>query len=435
MGSSAALTHYGEVQDYLFGLKAKGVKFGIDRMRMLAAELGHPERAGPVIHIAGTNGKGSTAAMLDAILRAAGKKVGLYTSPHLVRLGERVQVDRQILTEAEIVAYTRELRPIAERLGAVNPDDHPSFFEFMTAMAFLQFARRGCDVAVAEVGLGGELDATNIVQPQVTVITSIGFDHCEVLGYTHAEIARAKAGILKPGVPVVIGRLPRDAVDVVRSQARRLGCPFHAVAETFGEDFNTYPETSLEGECQRWNAATATLVARALPTDWGVDEAAITAGLRAAYWPARWQRFVYGTRQLILDASHNPEGAETLADNLERLVAKLGRNPIIVVGALGAARAGALIDVVSRYAREIHLVVPNQSRACSHATLRQLVPDGFSGQVHDARVEDLFSPAGVAPLGEDGETIVVTGSIYLAGEVLMQLRPEQGPGEGRLQDF
>ncbi|MGY8719622.1 MAG: bifunctional folylpolyglutamate synthase/dihydrofolate synthase, partial [Verrucomicrobiia bacterium] len=173
MGSSDELTDYSSVQDYLFGLKAKGIKFGIDRMRSLAAEIGHPERQLPVIHLAGTNGKGSTAAMLDQILRRAGKKVGLYTSPHLVKLGERVQVEREILTETEIVEYTRELLPVAERLGASSPDDHPSFFEFMTAMAFLQFARKGCDVAVAEVGLGGELDATNFVQPAVTAITSI----------------------------------------------------------------------------------------------------------------------------------------------------------------------------------------------------------------------------------------------------------------------
>jgi dihydrofolate synthase / folylpolyglutamate synthase len=137
------LIHYAAVQDYLFGLKAKGVKFGIDRMRLLAAEIGHPELAVPIIHIAGTNGKGSTAAMLDSILQEAGLRVGLYTSPHLVRLGERVQVNRARLTEEEILTFTQELKGVAERLGAVDPDDHPSFFEFMTAMAFLQFARRG----------------------------------------------------------------------------------------------------------------------------------------------------------------------------------------------------------------------------------------------------------------------------------------------------
>ncbi|HEX2099298.1 MAG TPA: bifunctional folylpolyglutamate synthase/dihydrofolate synthase, partial [Candidatus Synoicihabitans sp.] len=154
---------YAAVQDYLFSLKARGVKFGIDRMRTFAAALGHPERKLPIIHVAGTNGKGSTAAMLDAILHAAGLRTGLYTSPHLVRLGERVQVERRALSETEIVAYTGELRPIAEQVARHDPDEHPSFFEFMTAMAFLQFARARCQVGIVEVGLGGRLDATNVV--------------------------------------------------------------------------------------------------------------------------------------------------------------------------------------------------------------------------------------------------------------------------------
>lgn len=429
------LADYSAVQDYLFALKAHGVKFGIDRMRLLSAALGNPERSFPVIHLAGTNGKGSTAAMLDAILRAAGRRVGLYTSPHLVRLGERVQVDREILSEAEIVAFTRELLPIAARLGAEDPDNHPSFFEFMTAMAFLQFARRSCDVAVAEVGLGGELDATNIVQPTVTAITSIGFDHCEVLGYTHAEIARAKAGILKSGVPVVIGRMPEEAEKVVRARAAELGCPLTSVREVFGNDLANYPATNLEGDCQRWNAATATLIVRALPSEWNVGAEAVSRGLGAASWPARWQRFRLGRRTLILDASHNPEGAETLGVNLARLVGEIGHRPIIVVGALGAARAGALMEVVARFARDIHLAVPHQARACSHQTLRQFIPTDFEGNVYDASVADLLSPESLARLGGEDETIVVTGSIYLAGEVMAQLQPERGPGEGRLQDF
>ena len=146
-------TGYAPVQDYLFSLKAKGMKFGIDRMQVLVEALGHPERSYPVIHVAGTNGKGSVSALLDAILHTAGWRTGLYTSPHLVKLGERVQVDRQLLGETEIVAYTNELRPVAERPALFSADDHPSFFEFMTAMAFLQFARRQVDVGIIEVGL------------------------------------------------------------------------------------------------------------------------------------------------------------------------------------------------------------------------------------------------------------------------------------------
>ncbi len=185
---SPRLTDYASVTEYLYALKAAGPKFGLDRMRGLAVALGHPERDCAVIHLAGTNGKGSVSAMLDAIFQAAGWRTGLYTSPHLVKLGERVQVNRQLLTEDEIVAYTRELQPIADRLTAAHADERPSFFEFMTAMAFLQFKRQQVDVAIIEVGLGGRLDATNIVQPEISVITSIGLDHCEMLGHFYGNV-------------------------------------------------------------------------------------------------------------------------------------------------------------------------------------------------------------------------------------------------------
>jgi dihydrofolate synthase / folylpolyglutamate synthase len=431
----APFSDYAAVQDYLFGLKAQGVKFGIDRMRAFAAALGHPERAMPVIHIAGTNGKGSTAAMLDAILRAADKRVGLYTSPHLVRLGERVQVDRRILTETEIVNYTESLRPVAEQLGAADLDDHPSFFEFMTAMAFLQFARQRCDVAIVEVGLGGRLDATNVVEPEVSVITSIGLDHCEMLGYTIEAIAAEKAGIIKPGRPVVMGRLPLEAEAVVRQIAAERGCPLHSVRDTFGEELAAYPHTNLECDYQRLNAATATLTARCLPKTWGVTEAHIEEGLEHSDWPGRWQRLTIGGRTLILDASHNPEGAQVLEPSLERLERETGRRPVVITGALGVTRATPLLATVARHAREIHLVVPQQARACSHAELEACLPHGYAGPVHRSTLIGLFPQPDTCTAGEADDVVVVTGSIYLIGEVLTRLQPERGPGEGRLQDF
>ena len=441
---------YPAVKEYLYALKAGGVKFGIDRMRRLSAALGHPERSYPVIHVAGTNGKGSVAAMLESILRAAGRRTGLYASPHLVKLGERVQVDRQLLTEAEIVAYTNELMPVAQTAAAFAADEHATFFEFMTAMAFLQFQRKRVDAAVIEVGLGGRLDATNVVEPEVSVITSIGLDHVAELGGTFGLIAREKAGIIKPGRPVVMGRLPAEAEAVVREVAAAQGAPVHSVREIFGEETAGYPRTNLAGDYQRWNAATATVAARLLRERWSVSsgraanlsggqvppsEEHIARGLGQVDWPGRWQRTSIGGRPLILDASHNPEGAQMLERNLQELVAATGRQPVIVTGALGEFRARALLEVVLRYACEVHLVTPKQARACTFEELVALVPAGARARVHRGTVEGIFPDAHTCTVGGRGDTIVVTGSIYLLGEILERLEPRRGAGEGRLQDF
>jgi dihydrofolate synthase/folylpolyglutamate synthase len=432
---TAQLTNYAAVTEYLYALKAGGVKYGIDRMRRLAAALGHPERSYPVIHVAGTNGKGSVSAMLDAILHAAGWRTGLYTSPHLVKLGERVQVDRRLLTETEIVAYTNELRPVAAQAAADAADEHATFFEFMTAMAFLQFQRKQADIAIVEVGLGGRLDATNVVQPEITVITSIGLDHIAELGGTVALIAREKAGIIKPGRPVVFGRLPPEAEAVIREVSAAAGAPVHSVREVFGDDLSRYPATNLDGDYQRWNAATATLAARLLPAKWKLTPETVTRGLQQVNWPGRWQSTTLGGRPLILDASHNPEGAAVLERNLQQLVAATGRKPVIVAGALGEFRARALLDVVCRFAQEVHLVTPHQARASSFEELIALVPPDKRALVRRGTLEQIFPDAHTCAVGGAGDTVVVTGSIYLLGEVLERIEPGRGAGEGKLQDF
>jgi dihydrofolate synthase/folylpolyglutamate synthase len=411
------------------------VKFGIDRMNLWLDALGHPERSTPVIHITGTNGKGSTVAMLEAIFRTAGWRTGMYTSPHLVRLGERVQVNRELLTEQEILEYTNELRPVAEAVSRDNSDDHPSFFEFMTAMAFLQFARKKCDVALIEVGLGGRLDATNVVRPEVAVITSVGLDHCEMLGDTIEIIAAEKAGIIKPGKPVVIGQLPSSAERNVRAVAAALGSPVYSIREEFGDDLTRYPATNLAGDYQRLNAATATLVAKMLSGRWRLTAEVVERGLQLVSWPGRWQRMTIGGRTLILDASHNPEGAQILDTNLRRLIAETGRPPVVVTGVLGAARARPLLETICRHVREVHLVMPQQARACRFEELEALMPTSFSGTIRRANVAEIFPGPGQCSIGETQDTILVTGSIYLLGEILARIEPQRGVGEGRLQDF
>ena len=429
------MDNYPQVKEYLYSLKYHGAKYGIDRMRLLSEALGHPERTFPVIHIAGTNGKGSTAAMLEAIYRAAGLKTGLFTSPHLVHQGERIQVNRKILSHKAIVDYVRDLRPIAEEIGRLNPDDHPSFFEFMTAMAFLTFARENVDVGLIEVGLGGELDATNVVEPELSIITSISYDHTEILGDSLEEIARAKAGIIKQGRPVLIGRLPAAAEAEIRRIAGTRSAPVHSVREVFGEDIADYPQPALDGPHQRWNAATATLAARILAGRLPVTQAQVDAGLRNVRWAGRWDvRALPGGKTLIFDAAHNEEGAQVLEDNLRKLVQREGRRPAVICGALGERRAKAVLETAARHASEIVLMRPSQPRASSWEVLEAAIPPSFKGRVRRSTVRAQIPAPGELVTGGPGGTVVATGSIYLLGELMEALEYPEPVEEHTLQD-
>jgi dihydrofolate synthase/folylpolyglutamate synthase len=436
MSIVSASESYDEACRFLVGLKASGVSLGLERMERLMDMMGRPDREVPLIHVAGTNGKGSVSAMLEVILRAAGWRTGMYTSPHLVRLGERIQVNRQALSEGQIVEHVRALAPVVARIQAgKGPSSAPSYFEFMTALAFQHFAQQKCDVAVIEVGLGGRLDATNVIMPEISVITSIGLDHCEMLGDTLEAIAAEKAGIIKTGVPVVIGRMPPAAERVIRVVAAERRARVVSVAEAFGADIDNYPVSRLAGRYQRANAATATLAARILPPRWRISEGGIEKSLQTVEWPARWQRFLISDRIVILDSTHNAEGAAVLSDSFQDLAGEFGRAPVVVTGVLGVARAGPLMDVISRFAAAIHLVRPKQARATPTGQLAAMVPADFQGLVSQDEVEKLFPAEATCSVGVPGDVIVVTGSIYLAGEVLARIDPSRGPFEGELQDF
>ena len=416
---------FSETTDYLYSLRNRGSQYGIERMERFVAALGHPQKQFPVVHVAGTNGKGSVCAMLEALYRENGYKTGLFTSPHLVHLGERVQVDRHPLSMDGIARYTGRLQTVAEDLERESPGSHPTFFEFMAAMAFLHFAESGVDIACIETGLGGRLDATNVVDPGLSIITTISLDHTELLGETLADIAREKAGILKPGRPALIGPLPEEAMEVVCGIAAKRDCPLYTLEQRFPST-SDLPETNLFGAFQRINAGLALQATEILSQHFPIQS---TSALQQVDWPGRWQTLQASGRTLILDATHNPEGARQLTENL----ASLPEKPILVAGTLGEERGQHLMQAIAPFARELHLIQPRQPRALSCESLQACLPPDFSCPVHPSQIDTLF-PGGECAVGKPGDTVVCTGSIYLIGEILQQLQAVHPATPGNLQD-
>ena len=325
----------------LFALEQFGIKLGLDNIRTLLAALDHPERAWPSIHIAGTNGKGSVAAMVERGLRAAGLKTGRYTSPHLDRIEERVALDGQPVDSATFESVTADTFKVIDRLvdgslpGSSLGEGRPTFFEVSTAIAFDIFRRAQVDVAVVEVGLGGRFDATNVLTPKITAITSIAFDHERHLGRTLSDIAFEKAGIAKPGVPLILGRLPEEAAARIATVAHEVGAP---LVDAHAPSDRTYPSMTLalRGRHQLANAAVAVAILERWSTDVShLPTEAIVTGLTECEWPARLEWLLvpfdslsshFATGQLaqdgppdgelLIDAAHNPAGAEALASYL-----------------------------------------------------------------------------------------------------------------------
>lgn len=402
-------------------------------MRCFVEALAHPEKSYPIIHVAGTNGKGSVCAMLEAIYRANNFRTGLYTSPHLIRQGERVQVNRSIIEEAEIVKYTKLLRPIAEKLGEKDIDDQPSFFEFMTAMAFLRFAEASVDIAILETGLGGRLDSTNVVTPELSIITSIGLDHIEQLGDTIEKIAAEKAGIIKQDIPVVIGRLPSKAEIVIREIAAERNSKLYSVKEYF-DKAEALPETNLSGSFQKWNAGTALLATEILKNSFPLTQKSPKDALKKVDWRGRWETITLDDRTLILDATHNAEGVQNLKEQLTKHLAETGKKPVIVAAALGKLRARALIPVVAHFAKELHLIAPDQERATSTTEMATFLPVNSTLQVIHNTIETIIPKPRICSLGKPGDTIIITGSLYLIGEILGRFDSKQN-SQNDLQDL
>lgn len=422
-----------EAVRYLLELNRGGAKLGVERMQAFATLLGHPERAYPVIHVAGTNGKGSTCALLERVYREAGYKTGMFTSPHLIYIGERLRINGDPVGPDRLAQLVNSHRIVVDRFDS-EQFGAPTYFEFMTGVAFSYFKEEAVDLSIIEVGLGGRLDSTNIVMPAISVITSIGLDHCEQLGDTFESIAREKAGIIKQGVPLVIGELPEAAEAVIREIASEREAPVYSVRECFKGE--AYPSVGSSVPYQRRNAAVAQLVTEVMSSAFPVTEQEYAQGLASVSWPGRWQKIsLPGGRMLILESAHNEEGARMLAESLDQLKQEhKGAKLTVFVGSLGEDRARALLQVVACYAKKMILIGPDQPRAVSVDQLRALVPSGFGGEVLDGEVGNLFSESGECLGGDAGEVFLVVGSIYLVGEVLSSLGGADALGGAELQD-
>ena len=393
---------------WLTNLRNLGSALGLERTQLLLERLGDPQNSCPYFHIAGTNGKGSTSVMIESIQRAHGRRTGLYTSPHLIELGERIQINREPISEKRLIALVEQLREHYNSLHQTHPELDATFFELMTAVAWTEFRERKVDLAIIETGLGGRLDATNIGRPEVCVITSIGLDHQEYLGNTIAEIAAEKAGILKSGIPCVVGFVPPEAEVVIVNRAKQVSAPLYFVRDRFKDEL---PLTNLKGQHQCQNAGAA-LLACELANAFPINSHTARTALQNIEWLARWQEIkLEDGRTLIVDGSHNEEGIASTAALLCEL-----KSPSIVLGSLSLVRAEALIKTVAESAGEIILVSIDHERTIAADDLKKFIPKSFLGRTKIASVEDLF-PAPQQCL-VSGPTVVVIGSLYLAGEVL-----------------
>jgi dihydrofolate synthase/folylpolyglutamate synthase len=309
--------NYSEAIQFLYGLRLFGAKFGLENTFKLAALAGNPQEKLRFIHVAGTNGKGSTCAMLESIFRASGLRVGLFTSPHLVSFRERIQVNRQLISEGDVVRLVEELQPLLKQFPA---DHHPTFFEVITVMALEFFAEQKCELVIWETGLGGRLDATNVVTPLVSVITNIQFDHQQWLGDTLEKIAAEKAGVIKPGVPVLTATDEPEALAVIEKTTREKNAPLIKVisAETkLAALFRGAATLPLPGEHQKLNAALALATVETLQSIIPVSAAAIRTGLETVNWPGRLQLVALPNGQrILLDGAHNVAGAKALREAL-----------------------------------------------------------------------------------------------------------------------
>jgi len=429
-----------------------GVKPGLDVTRAILAELGDPQKSLKFVHVAGTNGKGAVCAFLDAILRSAGLKVCRYTSPHLVSVRERFFVDGAPASEEALDAAAEEVFPVVERLERERGVE-ATFFECLTAVAFVLFAKLHPDVVVMETGLGGRLDATNVIDPEsllVAVVTRIGLDHCDWLGSTHAAIAEEKAGIVKRGRPVVAGAMPAVARETIALAAARLGAPFISAeccsaAAAPGGDWSRpvlasprrrlpSARLSLKGPFQVENALTALSAVDALVEYAGLNipDTAVIAGFENTVWPGRAQCVVSDGVEFVIDGAHNPDGATALMESLRvgALARKDDAPMALVCGFCGDKDVLAHLRIMSAVATTGWAVpIQNVRSLDTAATVERMELAGFVSAKACVDLADGLSRA-KEWAHKTGGRVIICGSLFLAGEALVALKAYPWPLHG-----
>ncbi len=418
--------NYQDATGYLYGLQKYGMKFGLDNIRTLMAVFDQPQRTFRAVHIAGTNGKGSTAAMIESILRTAGLKTGLFTSPHLVSFTERIRVNGEEISEQQVINLAAEVREAADGLEGFCP----TFFEVVTTMAFLHFRRMGVDWAVVETGLGGRLDATNIIDPEVSVITMIDYDHREFLGNSLAEIAGEKAGIIKQGRPVVSAGQPEEAQRVLRDRAAAEGSQlFVHGRDFFSESTTADPEAPafsyrgtqhyaavsipLAGLHQIVNASLAAKTAEVIQEHHPGLKLDIPGGIRQVRWPGRLE-MISVNPPILIDGAHNPHAAGMLASHLKQLLGSRFRRVIAVLGVMGDKDVRGIVGPLMALATEVIVTAPAYGRAATPAALAAVAVSLGQTARQAPTVAGAIELA--RSLQQDGDLIVITGSFYTIGE-------------------
>lgn len=416
---------------YSLGNEVLSMKLGLETVRALAHALGDPQKNFPAVHIAGTNGKGSTAVMVEAILRAAGYRTSLYTSPNLVSIKERYSVWGSEISEEDFARLATKVRQTSEQLVADGLlDAPPTFFEQVTMIAYLYFAERQIDVAVLEVGMGGRLDATNICRPIVTAITPVGFDHQKYLGDTLSAIAGEKAGIIKANIPVVVAPQQEESMQVISARAEKLNAPLISVADAsftaqpdgeFGQYRLSYRDydalLSLRGRHQAVNAMTAIEIIEQLKSaGWKIDKTAIEMGLGKAVWPGRLQLIESPDlpAKLLVDGAHNVDGVKALRSFL--LEHCRGIHITLIFGSSNDKAVDGMAELIFPTVQTVILTKADNARSAEPAEIAEQTKQIRQDAIYTGNLAEALREA--ARLTPANGLIVVCGSLYLAGELL-----------------